>query len=118
MPGAHCVGHTAQFNQAACPGLQRIFIMEILTMVLAALLLITGALYAQGQIPRYTRGSGRIMLTRALLIIVGIAFGWLGTYEVAGRVPQVLAFLIGFGLVHLPAAVILFIKSRRGAGKS
>jgi hypothetical protein len=30
----------------------------------------------------------------------------------------VLAFLIGFGAVHFPAAFILFVKGRRGSGKS
>jgi hypothetical protein len=51
-------------------------------------------------------------------VLVGVAFGLLGTADFKERSLQLLAFVIGFGLVHLPAAVILFVKGRRGAGRS
>lgn len=91
--------------------------MQTLVMAMSALVLITLAGYVHLQIPKYTR-SGRVGWTRLLLVVVGLGFGWIsmGRY---GTVPQQwLAFLIGFGLVHFPSAVILFIKSRRGVGKS
>ena len=53
-----------------------------------------------------------------VLLLVGVLFGWIGTLAEADMLRQILRFIIGFGIVHIPAAVILFIKSQRGAGKS
>lgn len=93
--------------------------MELILTVLAALLLLTLAAYAQLQIPRFTkRSGGRVFMTRALLIVVGIGFGLVGAAQYDVSLWKWLAFLVGFGLVHLPAAVILFIKRERGTGKS
>jgi hypothetical protein len=93
--------------------------MMIFLAAFLALLLLAAAGYAQLQIPRFTAGSGKTALTRIVLVVIGIAFGFItaGPYANAG-LPAVLAFLIGFGAVHVPAAFILFIKRERGAGKS
>jgi hypothetical protein len=93
--------------------------MAIFLAAFLALLLLAAAGYAQLQIPRFTAGSGKTALTRIVLVVIGIAFGFItaGPYANA-RLPAVLAFLIGFGAVHVPAAFILFIKRERGAGKS
>jgi hypothetical protein len=88
------------------------------TMVIAALLLACAA-YAQLRIPRFTAGRSRIVLTRTVLIAVGIGFGYVAAAPYANdRLLAALAFLIGFGAVHFPAAFILFVKRERGAGKS
>jgi hypothetical protein len=88
------------------------------TIVIAALLLACAA-YAQLRIPRFTAGRSRIVLTRTVLIVVGIGFGYVAAAPYASdRLIAVLAFLIGFGAVHFPAAFILFVKRERGAGKS
>lgn len=87
-------------------------------MVILALVLLIGAGYAQYMLPLYTRGQRRVIATRLLLIIAGVAFDLAGARQMHGYPAQLLAFLTGIGLVHLPAAIILFIKSRRGAGKS
>lgn len=92
--------------------------MQTLSMAILALFLLGVAVYAQRQIPRYTQAGAKVMLTRAVLLIAGMGFGLVGAMDFDGRTPQLLAFFIGVGLVHVPAAVILFIKSRRGAGKS
>lgn len=92
--------------------------MDMLLPALSALLLLAAAAYVQSQVPAYTRGGTRIALTRGLLAVVGIGFGLTCAAYVSGRLPQILAFAIGFGLVHMPAAIILFIKGRRGEGKS
>lgn len=92
--------------------------MEMLLPALSALLLLAAAVYVQWQVPAYTKAGAKVALTRALLIAVGIGFGLTSAAYVSGRLPQMLAFTIGFGLVHMPAAVILFIKGRRGEGKS
>lgn len=92
--------------------------MEVLLYGIAALLLLCAVLYVQKLIPRYTKGAGKIWGTRSLLVIVGIAFGLTGASYVSGQFPKIFAVLIGIGMVHLPAAVVLFVKSQRGEGKS
>jgi hypothetical protein len=92
--------------------------MQLLLMALFALLLLTVAAYAQLRVSLYTKGGARVMLIRAMLMLVGVAFGLLATMDFGERPLQLLAFLIGFGMVHLPTAVILFVKGRRGSGKS
>jgi hypothetical protein len=89
-----------------------------MTVAAAALLFVAG--YAQSRIPRYTAGATKILLTRTMLIVVGIAFGYVLSRNEAGArgSASLLLFLMGFGLVHLPAAFILFIKRERGAGRS
>ena len=77
------------------------------------------AVYAQHQVRRYTAGDRKVMLTRAVLIAVGFALGYLSAASFPNDpVLAFLAFVIGFGTVHVPAAFILFIKQERGAGKS
>jgi hypothetical protein len=93
-------------------------VMEIALSIIVAALLLVASGYVHKKISAYTKGAAKIILVRALLIVVGIGFGFLSTAELPGHLPKALAFLIGFGIVHLPAAVILFVKGRRGEGKS
>ena len=92
----------------------------MLEAILATAVLVGAAVYAQYRIPQHTAGRFNVALTRLLLIVIGIAFGYVlaQTYADARGLPPVLVFLAGFGLVHLPAAIILFIKRARGTGKS
>jgi hypothetical protein len=92
----------------------------MLEAILATAALVAAAIYAQYRIPAHTSGTAKIALTRLLLIVIGVAFGYVleQTYADARGLPPVLVFLAGFGLVHLPAAIILFIKRARGTGKS
>jgi hypothetical protein len=92
--------------------------MEILLQGILALLLLMAAAYAHRQIPVYTKGRTRIIIARAILLLAGTGFGMTGAAYAYGRLPQLIAFLIGFGMVHIPAAIILFIKNKRGAEKS
>lgn len=92
--------------------------MEILMQAIFALLLLTAAGYVHRQIPAYTKGRSRIIVARTILVAVGIAFGLTAAVYVAGYMPKLLTFLIGFGVVHVPAAIVLFIKGKRGEGKS
>lgn len=87
-------------------------------MAILAALLLAAAAYVHVRIPSFTKAGIRVLVTHVLLLLTGAGFGLLSTAYVAGRAPQVLAFLVGFGLVHVPAAVILFVKSRRGSGQS
>jgi hypothetical protein len=79
------------------------------------------AAYAQSQIPRYTAARPAILLTRTILIVVGLAFGAVAALPYAAAVDPVrtaLVFMCGFGAVHFPAAFILFVKRERGSGKT
>jgi hypothetical protein len=92
--------------------------MGLILGALLALLLLTLVAYVQLQLARFTKPGARILLTRLFLFLVAAAFGWTAAANVEGALEQSIAFLIGFGIVHIPAAVILFIKSKRGEGKS
>jgi hypothetical protein len=92
--------------------------MSAFSLAFMAVVLLLLAAYAQYSIPAHTL-AGRVALTRALLAAIGIAFGYvmaLGYHEEPGL--GLLAFLVGFGMVHFPAALILFFKHYRGEGKS
>ena len=92
--------------------------MSAFSLAFMAVVLLALAAYAQYSISAHTL-AGRVMLTRVLLAAIGVAFG----FVMALGYPQepalaLLAFLVGFGMVHFPAALILFFKHYRGEGKS
>ena len=88
-------------------------------MVLLAAAAMFAAVYAQLQIPRFTAGPRAALLTRAGLLMLGLVFGYVAADNLGDAgMPPLLTFLIGFGAVHVPAALILLIKRAGGAGKS
>lgn len=91
--------------------------MNLVVLAVLALVLLTVALYAQWRIGAHTRGTARIVATRLFLALVAAAFGWTVSAGAADA-ERLLVFLAGFGMVHVPAAVILFIKRRRGSGRT
>ena len=86
--------------------------MLTLNALLAAGLLAV-ALYAQQRIGLFTAGAGKAALTRAVLALVGVLAGWVGTLYAPPGAPALIAFVQGFGVVHVPAALILFLKRAR-----
>jgi len=86
-----------------------------LLLVLAAVTLAAAA-YAQYRTAYHTRTARDALMARLMLLVVGLAFGYVAAtvYTRTGGLDQVLVFLSGFGAVHVPAAIILFIKRRRG----
>ena len=90
--------------------------MTTLWLLLLTAVTLTAAGYAQYRTPYHTRTHKDAWIARLLLIGVGLAFGFVvaTVYTATEGVDQVLAFLSGFGAVHVPPAVILFIKRRRG----
>lgn len=89
----------------------------VLGLVTAALLTLAG--YAQYRIPYHTATRDRARLTRGVLATVGVAFGYVIAATYTGESAHLpFLFLSGFGAVHAPAAVILFVKRARGAGRS
>lgn len=91
--------------------------MEIFGL-LAALVCIAVAAYAQLKIPAFTDSVGKTVFIRLLLIIVGAAFGIVSSLYVTGTPQKLFSFFTSFGMVHMPAAVILFVKERRGETRS
>lgn len=86
--------------------------------VLAAIAL-AAAIYTQWQIPRFTAKPASILAARGILAVVGTAFGYVTATLAAGDdLAPAVAFIIGFGSVHVPAAFILLIKTARRSGKS
>ena len=92
--------------------------MQIGFMIIVAAVLLFLAIYVHRQIAVFTLGSANVFIIRMVLLVIGALFGWIGAATEAEALRQVLRFAIGFGIVHVPAAVILFIKGQRGAGKS
>lgn len=88
----------------------------LMTMLLAVVFL-TMAGYAHYQLPLHTAGATKLAVTRGVLIAVGIAFGYVNAAASGSQGGLALMmFFIGFGVVHVPAAVILFLKHQRGTG--
>ena len=84
---------------------------------LAAACMLLLSIYAHWSLPREIEGERRVMLTRALLAGVGTALGLFAVQfanlaEIPGTSTLAL-FIIGFGQVHAPTAVIVFLKSQR-----
>jgi hypothetical protein len=88
-------------------------------MIVSAAVVLAAAIYAQREIPRFTASPRAALLTRSGLILIGLVFGYVAADNFsAADEPGLLIFLIGFGAVHAPAALILLIKRAAGAGKS
>jgi len=84
---------------------------------LAAACMALLTLYAQWSIPRQTDGWERALSARLLLAGAGTAVGLLavkyGHVADSSGTSSLALFLIGFGQVHAPAAVVLLLKSQR-----
>jgi hypothetical protein len=88
-------------------------------MMLAAVVALAAAAYAQTHIGRFTASEKATKLTRIGLALLGLIFGYVAADNFgAAEAPVFLTFLIGFGAVHVPAALILLVKQLSGAGKS
>ena len=82
--------------------------------VLAAALALAAAVYVQLRLQRFTASAFRLTLARTVLFAVGLGCGYVGAQMYRELPASVLAFIIGFGVVHLPATGILFLKGQRG----
>ena len=92
--------------------------MSAATLLIAAAVLMAIAGYAQYRIRFHSVGS-RVALLRGVLALVGAAIGYTAAASSSAQgVVALLAFLAGFGVVHVPAALILFFKRVRHEGKS
>jgi hypothetical protein len=81
--------------------------------VLLAVALLGVAVYAQYPIPFHTAGRGSVVLTRTALLLTGVLAGAVAAILAPDRSAAIVAFVQGFGVVHVPAAVILMLKRAR-----
>ena len=90
-------------------------------MIILVILTLAAAVYAHYRLGRQVAAPGQRWLARLLLIAVGAGFGWAmsAVYLSPIAASPFLAFLAGFGIVHVPAAFILWLKKagrrQRGA---
>jgi len=87
------------------------------TLALLLIIAVTGAatVYAHRRLPFHTPNQRQLRAARIILLVTGAAFGWVSArvYGLATDLNPVLIFFASLGLVHVPAAAILFIKARR-----
>jgi hypothetical protein len=89
-----------------------------LTLTLLALGGLIAAGYVHLRLADFTATLRKRTTTSIVLIVVGIAIGLLGGRMFRDPALAMLAFVFGFGVVHLPAACILLLKRLRGEGRS
>ncbi len=89
--------------------------MDTLFTMLLTLAALGAATYAQWRIPYHTANARHVLISRAVLTAVGLAFGAVmaTVYTNTQGWRSLMVFLAGFGLVHVPAAAILFLKRQR-----
>ena len=93
--------------------------MNVPSLTVAAALAILAAVYAHMRIARFTASAGNVVFTHGLLAAVGLGLGIVGAVICADEpLLALFAFVIGFGIVHVPAALILFFKAQGHASKS
>lgn len=92
--------------------------LEYLIAAILATLALAATAYVHVHLPLFTATAAKLTAARLILIAVGIGCGYVGAQMYRTPVASVLAFLIGFGVVHLPATAILFLKGQRGEGRS
>lgn len=88
--------------------------MQIITVFLLTVATLAAAAYAHYRVPFHTSSQRDRWFVHVLLVAIGITFGWVSSqrYPVSGLL-EVLVFLSSFGVVHIPAAGILFIKHQQ-----
>ena len=89
-----------------------------MTHVAAGVFLLAAA-YAQISAQHFIASRRRLWGLRIFLALLGVALGWLcARIALLDGVSPSALFSMGFGLVHVPAALVLFFKSRRGESPS
>jgi hypothetical protein len=92
--------------------------MNILFMAIICLVTLAAAGWAHLRIRSHTPATR--FISHSVLIVTGLAFGWVvafvytaDTYTQDNALLKLLVFLSAFGVVHVPAAVILQLKRVR-----
>lgn len=90
-----------------------------LVLSLLAGLAVVVAGFVHLRLPAFIADPLNTTLARLLLFAVGVGVGYVAARLYYGDgMAAALAFLTGFGVVHVPAAGILLLKQARGEGPS
>ena len=87
--------------------------MEWISVLLMALFSPAAAIYTQYRLPYFTATRNQARWARATLMTTGVAFGFVAVKQIGSTessLMQLLIFVAAWGLVHVPAAIILFLK--------
>ena len=89
--------------------------MENLALLALCVLTLAAMGYVHHRLPYHTPDTRQLRIARAVLLVTGAAFGWLMAriYGALTDLNPILIFLTSMGIVHVPAAAILFIKRQR-----
>jgi ABC-type xylose transport system permease subunit len=87
-------------------------------LVITAALGLAAAVYAHTQTPRFVSTRAGIAAARGILLVVGVAFGYVAATTSVAPDLRWLTFAAGFGAVHVPAALILLMKRARHSPKT
>ncbi|MEQ9133297.1 MAG: hypothetical protein RJQ08_07800 [Salinisphaeraceae bacterium] len=68
--------------------------------------------YAHWGLPATVRSTGQVVVARSLLAFTGLGTGLIAMNSLTDR-PAWLAFAVGFGVIHIPAAAIIYLKRQR-----
>lgn len=90
--------------------------MREVVAILFAILLIATTVYVHYRLPIHTQHSKATHLVQALLIGVGALGVYLGAAWTVGEsgLLRAAAMVCGFGVAHVPAFFVLYIKRLRG----
>jgi hypothetical protein len=88
--------------------------MEIIALLLLTLFTLSAAVYAHYRVPYHTSSVRDRWFIHIFLAVLGLLFAWVNVqrFPINGMT-AFLVFLSSFGVVHIPAAAILFIKRQQ-----
>ena len=83
-------------------------------MFILVILALAAAVYAHYRLGIQIEKPGQRWLARLVLVAIGLGFGWAMSevYLAPLDAPPLLTFIAGFGIVHMPAAFILWLKKK------
>ena len=90
--------------------------MEWISVLLMAGISSAAAIYTQSRLPFLTATRKQAGWARAILMVTGVVFGLVAMMQIGGHesgLMQLLIFVAAWGVVHVPAAIILFLKQQQ-----
>lgn len=89
--------------------------LNTMSVALLAVLTLIAVGYAHVHLAALSPNARQLWLTRVILIVIGIGFGWVvvAVYQPVTGLLSFWVFLASFGVVHVPAAAVVFIKRQQ-----
>lgn len=90
--------------------------MEWVSLLLMTVFSLAAAIYAQYRLPFLTATPNQAWVARVILLVTGVAFGLIAVKQIGATessLIQLLIFVVAWGLVHVPAAIIVFLKQQQ-----